>query len=180
MVKRREHCLIGRFARHSHGFTAVEFALIATPLFALVLAIAQTALVFFLEETIQSVADAAARELMTGQAQQANMTAQQFQTYVCGKLPSLFSCSSLMVDVESSSAFNAINTASPTITYGSNGAVSNSWNFTPGTSGQVTIVRVMYEWPIVGGPLGVLLANQPNGTRLLMGTSVLKIEPYSS
>jgi hypothetical protein len=36
----------------------------------------------------------------------------------------------------------------------------------------------MYDWPVFGGPLGLGLANQGNGTFLMVGTAVFKTEPY--
>ena len=82
-----------------------------------------------------------------------------------------------MVDVESYPSFSVVSTTSPTITYNGSGNVTNSWSYSPGNPGDIVIVRIMYEWPIYGGPLGVILRNQSNGTRLLMGTTVLKNEP---
>ncbi len=40
-------------------------------------------------------------------------------------------------------------------------------------------MRVMYGWPIVGGPFAFGLSNQPNGTFLLIATAVFKNEPYT-
>jgi hypothetical protein len=36
----------------------------------------------------------------------------------------------------------------------------------------------MYNWPVVGGGLLPGLADQPNGSHLLVATSVFKTEPY--
>ena len=46
-------------------------------------------------------------------------------------------------------------------------------------AGDVVIMRVMYGWPIVGGPFAFGLSNQPNGTFLLIATAVFKNEPYT-
>lgn len=40
------------------------------------------------------------------------------------------------------------------------------------------VVQVMYQWPIVLGPLGFNLSNLSNGNRLLVSTAVFKNEPY--
>lgn len=169
---------LGRFFAKHDGATAVEFALLAAPLIALLLAVLQTALVFFLEETMQTAAEASGRQLMTGTAQNAGVTQSGFASVVCSNLPSLFDCSALMVDVQAASSFSSISTAPLTLTYSKTGAVTNSFQYSPGNPGDIVIVRVMYDWPIVGGPLGSLLANQSNGTRLLVGTTVFKNEPF--
>jgi Flp pilus assembly protein TadG len=173
---------IRRYAGQSRGATAVEFAFIAVPLLAIIFSIIQMALVFFLNEALQTVAEQAGRQLMTGKAQTAGLNQANFLTNdVCPKVPPVFLCGvagGVMVDVESYSSFSAVSTTPLTITYDAKGNVNNTWSYVPGNAGDIVIVRVMYEWPIVGGPLGVLLANQSNNTRLLVGTTVLKNEPF--
>ena len=83
-----------------------------------------------------------------------------------------------MIDVEAYSSFAAANTASPTLTFNAQGQVTNSWNCQPGTAGQIVVVRVMYQWPVFLGPLGLNLSNLSNGNRLIMATAAFKNEPY--
>jgi len=61
-----------RFAQREEGSAAVEFALVVVPFLALMFAIIQTALVFFAQQTLESVAANAARQILTGQAQAQN------------------------------------------------------------------------------------------------------------
>jgi hypothetical protein len=56
--------------------------------------------------------------------------------------------------------------------------VTNSFAYSPGGPGDIVIMRVMYAWPVVGGPLGLNLANQPDGSHLMLATAVFKNEPY--
>ncbi len=169
---------VREFARNGAGATAVEFALLMAPLIAIVLAALQTAIIFAYDQALQSVTQTAARQLMTGRVQTSNLTQAQFQSAVCGYASPLFQCGGLMVDVESGSTFSAISTASLTPTYDSSGSVTNTWSYKPGAAGDIVIIRVMYDWPVVGGPMALGLANQSNGTRLLVGTAVIKNEPY--
>ena len=53
----------------TRGATAVEFALVAAPFFALLIAILQTALIFLAQQVLQTATTEAARLVMTGQAQ---------------------------------------------------------------------------------------------------------------
>jgi hypothetical protein len=39
------------------------------------------------------------------------------------------------------------------------------------------VVRVMYQWPVFGGPLGFNLSNLPNGNRLIMAAAAFQNEP---
>ena len=160
------------------GATAVEFALLSIPLIALILFTLQLAIVSFYDQALQTATEQAARQLMVGSAQNSGLTQAQFKTAVCAKA-SMFTCSGLMVDVQSASAFSQVSTSSLSPTYDASGNVTNSWTYSPGAAGDVVIMRVMYGWPIVGGPFAFGLSNQPNGTFLLIATAVFKNEPYT-
>src|ERR1700749_4204047 len=71
------------FLRCRGGATAVEFALVAAPFIALLVAILQTALVFFAARVLDEVTEEASRYIMTGQAQTANVTQSGFANYIC-------------------------------------------------------------------------------------------------
>jgi Flp pilus assembly protein TadG len=162
--------------------TAVEFALLAPPLIFLILASLQLSIIFFAGQYLQSLATRAGREVMTGQVQTAGDTQTQFVATggpVCSAAPTLFfTCSNIMVDVESASSYSTLNTATLTPTYDSHGNVTNTWAYSPGAPGDIVILRLMYNWPVIAGPLLPGLANQSNGDRLLVATSVFKNEPY--
>lgn len=172
------------FALCRKGATAVEFALVAAPFLALLVAMFETALVFFAGRVLDEVTEEASRYILTGQAQQSNMTQAQFLQYVCtgsntaALVSALFNCSNLMVNIQNYSDFASANTANPTLTFNANGTVSNTWNYSPGTPGSIVVVQVMYQWPIVLGPLNFNLSNLSNGNRLLVSTAVFKTEPY--
>ena len=160
------------------GAAAVEFALLMIPLLGLLLASLQIAMIFLFSEELQSVAQKAGRQLMTCAAQSANLTQAQFATEVCGMLPAPLQCSNLMIDVQSGSSFTSISTTPLTLTYNASGAVTNTWSYNPGNPGDIVILRLMYDWPVIGGILTPGLSNQPNGSSLMVGTAVFKNEPY--
>jgi Flp pilus assembly protein TadG len=167
-----------RFIRCSRGATAVEFAMVAAPFIALLIAIIQTMLVFFAQRVLDEVVSQASRVIQTGQAQTSNLTQSQFANWVCQKTTILFTCGSFMVNVQSYSSFSAASTTTPTVTFDSSGNVTNSWNYQLGNPGDIVVVQVLYQWPVVLGPLGFTLANLPNGNRLLVSSNVFKREPY--
>jgi RIP metalloprotease RseP len=68
-----------------------------------------------------------------------------------------------------------------------NGTAVNDWlhvqqlinpTKTPAHPGDIIILRVMYNWPVIGGGLLPGLSDQPSGNHLLVATSVFKTEPY--
>jgi Flp pilus assembly protein TadG len=168
-----------RFRRARNGATAVEFALIAPVFLALLIAVLQVGIVFFAEQALQSAAVAASRLVLTGQAQSSSMTQVQFLNAICPSVQSLFSCSDIMVDVQNYNSFSTANYSTPTLTYDSLGNVTNQWSFSPGAASSIVVVRFIYQWPVIGGPLGFSLSNLANGKRLMMGVSAFRVEPYS-
>ena len=167
-----------RFFRCDKGATIVEFALVAAPFMALLVALFQTALVFFAERVLDETTEQASRYIMTGQAQQANMTQSGFATYVCQNTFALFNCKNFMINVQSYNSFAAASTTTPTLTFNAQGQVTNQWTYSPGNPGEVVIVQVMYQWPVVLGPLGFNLSNVSNGNRLLISTAAFRNEPF--
>lgn len=162
------------------GAAAIEFALVAAPFFALILAVLQIGVIYLAGNELETAVERAARPLLTGAAQQASLTQSQFVASVCAYLPKLFTCSGLMVDLQVASAFSSASTAKPTLTYDSSGNVSNQWSFATGGSGSILVLRVFYQFPILFAPFGRSLANLSNGDHLLMATAVFQVEPYAA
>lgn len=172
-------CAARALIADQRGGTIIEFAFVAAPLMALLMAIVVTSTVYFAQAGLETATEAAARVLMTGTAQSGGFSAAQMKQAACKGLPPFMSCANLMVDVQSASSFSAINTSAPTLTFDKNGNVSNSFAYSPGNAGDIVIIRLLYIWKLPTGPLGFNLATLGNGQRLLMATSVAKTEPFS-
>lgn len=168
--------LARRFIRQQDGVAAVEFALVATPFLALTFAIIESALVFFAGQTLEAANAAAARLILTGQAQTAGYSAADFKTQVCNRVASLFNCSSgIYVDVKTYTNFGSVSTASPVV----NGKLQTSdMTYTPGGPGCIVKVAVYYEWPIYVALLGNQISNLSGNKKLLVATAVFRNEPY--
>ncbi|MBR0781392.1 TadE/TadG family type IV pilus assembly protein [Bradyrhizobium iriomotense] len=168
------------FAADRGGATAVEFALVAAPFLALIIALLQTFLVFFAQQLLENIARQSARLVMTGQVQSAQMTQAAFKQKVCDQISILFTCSGLMVDLQVANSWSGANTAMPTLTFNASGAVTNAWQYNPGDAGDIVVLRVMYVWPVMLGPLGFNLSNLSTGNRLLMSSAAFQNEPGAS
>jgi Flp pilus assembly protein TadG len=175
---------VDRLVRNDSGATAVEFGLVAAPFLALLIALLQTGIVFLAQRVLDEIAAEASRYVMTGQAQQSGMTQSAFNNYICtgtntaGLVSALFNCSNIMVNVQNYSSFSSANTSNPTLTFNGSGSVTNAWVWSPGNAGDIVVMQVMYQWPVILGPLGFNLSNLGNGNRLLVSTAVFKNEPY--
>jgi Flp pilus assembly protein TadG len=169
---------LARFLRREDGVAAVEYAFVALPFLGLMFAILQTAIVFMADQQLETATEQASRYLLTGQAQDQGLTQAQFAKLVCNQISALFNCNNLMVDIQTPSSFSSANTSTPTLTFNSSGQVTNTWGYNTGAPGAIVVMRVMYQWPLVKGPLSFNLSNLSNGNRLMMATAVFKNEPY--
>lgn len=156
----------------------LEFTVVAAPLIALIFANLETSLTLFAQQLLDTTTEKMARNLMTGSEQLAGTSKTAFKQKLCDDLPDFMKCDRLMVDLQKASDFSTANTSTPTLTYDVNNAVSNTWQFQTGSAGDVLVMRVMYRWPAVAGPLHFSLADLPTGERLLMTTAIFKTEKY--
>ena len=176
--------LARRAAADVSAATAVEFALVAPMVIALILGTIQIAVIYLAQAELENAAEQAARLVLTNQATSGSAGQASFVNAVCGYLPALFTCSSVMVDLETQAvcpnSSDALTMAPPTLTYNASGQVTNTWNYSPGSGGSLEILRVMYQWPVFAGPLGVVFSDLSNGTLLLTSTQVFQNEPGSA
>ena len=176
---RRRARPVARFCLSRGGTTAVEFAFIAPPFLALLIAILQMASFLFAQQALQTAVVAAGRLILTGQVQNANLSQSNFKTDdVCPLLPALFTCSNLYVNVQKYDDFSAASTTIPSLTISSSGAVSSTGSYSLGGPGDVMVLQLVYPWKIITGPLGALLPNFSNGYAEIMGITAFRVEPY--
>jgi Flp pilus assembly protein TadG len=172
--------LLGRgtkaLARNKRGATIIEFAIVAAPFVALLIATLQTSLVFFAQQTLETVSEETSRQILTGAVQKAGMSQDDFHKLACNNLPSYMNCANLMVDVQTADSFADVDTSTPSL-YDKDGN-PKTWQFNTGGAGDIVVMRTMYLLPVVGGPLGFNLANADSSHRLLIATAVFQTEPY--
>ncbi len=174
-----------RFLANEEGAGAVDFALVLLPFLAVLMVIIESAIVLFAGQVLQTSASNAARLILTGQAQSANYTATQFKNAVCANLTVMFNCASnLYIDVRTFSSFSAVSVPSPTNTNGT--LNTTSFGYAPGTSGDIVVVRLIYQWPVIAAKIGICaatacgLVSSANNTTTLVATVAFRNEPYTT
>ena len=169
---------LGAFIPDAAATAAIEFAIVAPLLIAIVLATLQTASIFLVEAFFETSAEQAARVVLTNQT--SNITVSQFETEICTQLTALFNCANLIVELEPLPA-GTTNLTSLLPQFNVNGQLESTPPVDVGASaaqsGTDMLLVVMYPWPVYGGPLGLNLANFANSTRLFASTQVFRIEP---
>lgn len=175
---KRSYCLWGRnFARAEGGATAVEFALLGIPFFALLFALIEVCVIYFATANLDSVVAEAGRLIRTGQVQSTGMSKSQFKDYICGELTLISDCqSSLRVDVRNFTSFNSVSYP-PLVD--ADGKIVDNTVFQPGTAGDIVLVNVFYSYGIVS-PGMVGLSNVEGGGRLISAAVAFRNEPFGS
>lgn len=170
--------LIIRFGRRNDGAAAVEFAIVVVPFFALLFAIIELALVFWASQVLETAVYDTSRLVMTGQAQKQNFDLARFRQELCSRVLGLFTCNEelMKIDVRTSGAFASANLGKPEFKDGK--IDSSGFQYQTGGPGDIVVVRVMYEWPLILRTFGLDLADTPSGRRLLMSAVAFRNEPY--
>jgi Flp pilus assembly protein TadG len=177
-----------RFGRDRRGATAVEFAMVAGPFFALVLAImtigTQYLTLHFLEHGVNS----ASRKLRTGEAQKTGLTLTDFRKLVCDAAGTMISCDGrLVVHIKSSATFAGLSPLASCVTNGnltpSSGSGSDAITSQSGNASTAVSVTACYEWSKGSGFWNVLWGlvsptPRTQGKTILSAATAFRSEPY--
>jgi Flp pilus assembly protein TadG len=181
-----------RFAAVRDGATAVEFALVAVPFFALVGACLENGIVFWEQEILQQAVADAGRQIYTGSFQTTNAGTTdaatllaRFRTAICTQPDgtarvTIFNCANVRVSITKAAGYDTATPVSP-VTTNANGV--SDWN--PGFASyacaggsSIVIVQAAVDIPVYFPMLGAASANLPNKRRVLQAATVFKVEPY--
>lgn len=165
------------------GATAVEFALVATPLFFMIFSIMELALVYMVSTTLDNAMADASREIRTGEFQAANVGASPeeleaaFIANVCARMSFMeeHCLVNLSVDVRTLTEFNQGGAPSPMQADGS----YDDEALGVGMSGEGArvLARAFYRWPLVTPFLGEAL-DRAEGKAVIEATIIHQNEPF--
>ncbi len=205
MVSRVKRCrangrsgFIVRLGRNEDGTTAVEFGFVALPFFFLLFGIISIGFYYFTLFTLENAIEEAARLARTGQAQTGTftggtagtpMTAAQFKTEVCSRLPAYMNCTTtgkIRVQMQNFTDFASV--AIPSCLDGGGNLIDDaSAVFAPGSASTVTLATICYEWELPKlMPTGFWLrpnsansSTMSNGSSLMQAATTFVTEPFS-
>lgn len=171
--------LFHRCKRDERGAALIEFAIIAAPFIALVIAIVQTSLTMFTQQVLETSVEKSGRMILTGTAQKQGLSQSAFKNKVCDTLPSFMRCDDLFVDVAVVSSFSDADLNRERVTFDKNtGNINSNTKYDPGSPGDIVVLRLLYRSNVLSGPLGYDISNMQGERRLLVATSVFKNETY--
>ena len=184
---RRVRRLVFRFWRAREGATAIEFAFVALPFFALLFAIIETALVFWTTQVLETAVADSARQIYTGQFEQLHansspeVRANAFREMVCGRVVALVDCRrTLQVTVREVGSFTA--------QFGA--ILDEDGNLDPAESrveptrtGEIVIVRAALLYPMFfmesfGAALAGVTDQPRSNGRLIGASAAFRNEPF--
>ncbi|NVK36204.1 MAG: pilus assembly protein [Rhodobacteraceae bacterium] len=172
--------VFARYRGDKRGVTAIEFAIVALPFFMLVLGIIEFGLAFLVNSLLDNATQEASRLIRTGQAQNQNLSKDQFKTAICNKLTTvLCDQSRLYVDVRNYPSFSSINT--PPEFYDEDAATEadkDKSTYLIGGAEDIVLTRVTYRWPMFSSMFKFDSGDSSDMYRNLSSTVVFKSEPF--
>jgi TadE-like protein len=172
---------VHRMIKSESGAAAVEFALVAFPFFMVMGCICETGIMLFTEYSIQAGVQEAARQIRTGQAQNAGMSAADFKSEICEVTGIVINCESdLTVYVRPANTFSTLNSIMPSyLNVGAKPDGSpNPTSYDCGGPSQAAAVIATYDWDFTM-PFMEFLGNFDGGKkRRLYGLAIFQNEPF--
>ena len=164
------------FLADEDGAMIIEFAMVAPPLLFLLLAICQIGLVFLTSLWLDNATAMLGREIRTGRASGLYASTEAFKTAICDRAGGFISCGDrLLVDVRTLPA-GPVNLAWPV---DEDGEFETDDVYTPGSPGEIMLVRVFYQYPVLIPMFSTALSDMPNGNRLIVSSVAFRNEPFT-
>lgn len=170
---------LGRFAAARDGATAVEFAIVAVPLFLFLFVLFDVGFIFSISTSLDNAVAQSSRQIRTGalQSQPTPATLADFANSICQNMtiPGADCTNLLGVDVRKFSCFQSATLPPTPIT---NGAFDPSkLMFDMGGPGDIIVIRAFYQWPLMAP--GLEGALQPLSNKaLITSATTFRNEPY--
>ena len=176
-----------RFRKEEDGATAVEFAFVALPFFALLFGIMGLAIVFFVNSALVHSTAEAGRLIRVGNFQACGGV-DEFKALVCGNMKGMANCwKNVRIDVVEGESFKTI--ALPDIppvqprddTQSGSDAVPQTPNgvYNANTAGDTMVIRAVLHYRLALPPLLTRLDNPAgSGARTMVATTAFRNEPF--
>jgi Flp pilus assembly protein TadG len=167
--------IMRNFIKNRKGSAAIEFAILALPFLAVIFAIIEIALLFFVDSGLDAAVHKAVRQVRVGTAKTGSWDLAKFKTAVCSELSYSFSCSSgLKVR-----AIVVTNMSSVTKTNPISGGVLNvTETFDIGDSGDYVLIQAFLTWDPVMKLYAFSGGRLSNGDYVLGAAELFKNEPF--
>ncbi|MCB1444647.1 MAG: pilus assembly protein [Rhizobiaceae bacterium] len=167
--------LLRSLARDRKGSAAIEFAILALPFFVVIFAIAEIAVMYFVDSGLDAAVHKAVRQVRVGVAKSGNWDAAKFKQVVCGELSYSFDCTSkLKVRATVITDMASITKASPI----SSGSLAVTEDFDLGDSKSYVLVQAFLPWNPTFKLYALSTDRLSDGSYVLGSAELIKNEPF--
>ncbi len=178
--RRGLHLFAKRFGADRKGATAVEFGLLATPFFFMLMMIVEMSMVFWTRQVLQEATNQAARTILTGESRtlySGSVAAQTaaFRDAVCARMNMATDCPTrLFIDVQPSSAFPA--NANSMVTSGTIDV--SRYQMRPVAPSEIVVVRTAYKVPVITSGFFSAMSRLTTNENVLESVVAFRAEPF--
>jgi Flp pilus assembly protein TadG len=168
--------LIHRLLKDKSGVAAIEFAILALPLFMLVFGIIEISAIFFVDTALDASVHKNARLIKTGRAAEKNMSLALFKAKICGDMVYMLNCeSNLLV---SANVITDVSATGGMLPVDSNGHVTITESFNIGYGSDYVLVQAFLPWPPVVKLYSLSSRTLSDGSYLLGTSTLFRNEPF--
>lgn len=156
---------LSRLTKNQSGATAVEFALIAPVFFALIFSLFETGWLFTKIALADNAVEQVGRDIYTGAAlADATITQDSLKQEICDNVVIINDCmENIALEVRTISSFSDIPVGGETCRDSASGTIQPAATYSPGSSSEISFVRVCITTEILTPFIGVGLALPKNG-----------------
>lgn len=167
--------LLRSLSKDRKGSAAIEFAILALPFFVVIFAIAEIAIMYFVDSGLDAALHKAVRQVRVGVAKSGSWDAVKFKDVVCKELSYSFGCATkLKVRATVITNMATITKASPI----SGGSLNVAEDFDLGDSGSYVLVQAFLPWDPTFKLYALSSAKLSDGSYVLGSAELIKNEPF--
>jgi len=167
--------LLRALSKDRKGSAAIEFAILALPFFVVIFAIAEIAVMYFVDSGLDAALHKTVRQVRVGVAKSGAWDATKFKDVLCSELAYSFSCSSkvkvratVVTDMASISKVSGITA----------GALNVTEDFSLGDSGSYVLVQAFLPWDPTFKLYAISSDRLSDGSYVLSAAELIKNEPF--
>lgn len=177
-----------RWGRDDSGTSAIEFALVVLPFFALVMGIITIGVQYLTAHFLEHGVEAAARQIRTGEAQKAGLKLSDFRRLFCNAAGFMIVCDDrLVIHIKSNAEFAGLTPLTNCLTDGNltpaEGNPDDAVRTRAGDASAAVVVSACYEWDMGLGfwqTIWNVISPMPvvQGKPILSAVAAFRSEPF--
>ncbi len=168
--------IVQRFLKDKSGVAAIEFAILALPLFMLIFGIIEVSAMFFVDTALDASVHKNARFIKTGRAAEMKMSLATFKAKICGDMVYMLNCQSKLL--VSANVITDVSTVGGMVPIDSKGNVTITESFNIGYGSDYVLVQAFLPWPQVTKLYSLSSRTLSDGSYLLGASTLFRNEPF--